>query len=213
MTSTPTPPDRFDDAVRAAVRERLVALPRRRLTGEMPRAAVVVPLCHVAGVASILFTKRTETVGTHKGQVSFPGGRRDPTDRDAVDTALRELHEEVGLPAARVEVLGLFHEATAITGVAVTPVVGFVGDVDVATLQPAPAEIERVFTLPLPALIDPRHRRLQTLGRHRAPRFTAGPDPVWGLTAYILDEFLREGLALDLPPPRPDDETGNDEAP
>ena len=57
-----------------------------------------------------------------------------------------------------------------------------------------------MFALPLSSLVDPAHRTLETLGRHRAPRFTAGPHPVWGLTAFILDEFLRDGLGLALPP-------------
>jgi nudix motif 8 len=200
-------PTRFHDEVLDGVSARLAAMPRRRLTGSMPRAAVLVPLCHVDGRACVLFTKRTETVGTHKGQVSFPGGRVDPGDVDAVDTALREMTEEIGLPRDGVRVLGLGHEAVAITGIGVTPVVGFVGDVDVMTLTVARAEIDEVFTLPLPVLVDPRHRVLQTLGRHRAPRFTAGPHPVWGLTAYVLDEFLREGLGLPLPELVPDTPT------
>ena len=192
-------PRRFDDDVLHGVRTRLASLSRRRLTGDMPRASVLVPLCHVDGRAAVLFTKRTETVGTHKGQVSFPGGRRDDDDADAVDTALRELHEEVGIDRERVVVLGQLHEAMAITGVGVSCVVGFVGDVDPGALRVATAEIAEAFALPLHALVDPRHRVLQTFGRHRAPRFTAGPHPVWGLTAYVLDEFLREGLALSLP--------------
>jgi nudix motif 8 len=194
----PVPP-RFDDDVLAGVRARLASLSRRRLTGAMPRASVLVPLCHVDGRAAVLFTKRTETVGTHKGQVSFPGGRRDDDDKDAVDTALRELFEEVGIARDRVVVLGELHEAMAVTGVGVSTVVGFVGDVDPGALRVAPAEIAEAFALPLPSLVDPRHRVLQTLGRHRAPRFTAGPHPVWGLTAFILDAFLREALALPLP--------------
>ncbi len=193
-------PTVFDDAVRAAVRARLSSLTRRRLKDVEKRAAVLVPLCEVNGVASVLFTKRTETVGTHKGQVSFPGGRVDPRDTDPTDTALRELEEEVGVGRGGVDVLGEFHEVTAITGVGVTPVVGYLGVVDVAALRLQAEEAELAFALPLAALIDPAHRKQQVLGRHRAPQFTAGPHPVWGLTAFILDEFLREGLGLDLPP-------------
>jgi nudix motif 8 len=199
MSVVPSVPLRFDDDVLSGVRSRLASLTRRRLTGDMPRASVLVPLCHVDGRAAVLFTKRTETVGTHKGQVSFPGGRRDEGDEDAVHTALRELHEETGIGADRVLVLGQLHEAMAITGVGVSCVVGFVGDVDPGALRVATAEIDLAFALPLPALVDPRHRVLQLFGRHRAPRFTAGPHPVWGLTAHLLDEFLREGLALALP--------------
>lgn len=192
-------PSRFDDVTLDAIRARLRGLAVRRLKGVSKRAAVLVPLCHVDGVPSVLFTKRTETVGTHKGQVAFPGGRQDPDDKDAVDTALRELEEEVGIARADVDVLGEFHEATAITGVGVSTVVGFVGSLDVSALRLQAAETEAAFTLPLSTLVDPDHRTLQVLGFRRAPQFTGGPHRVWGLTAFILDEFLREGLGLPLP--------------
>ena len=151
-------PIRFDDDVLTAIAARVAGLTRRRLRGEMKRAAVLVPLCHVDGVPSVLFTKRTETVGTHKGQVSFPGGRVDDDDLDVVDTALRELHEEVGIDRAQVRVLGAMHEAMAITGVGVTPVIGFIDDLRLETLQMSVAEIDVAFTLSLEQLVDPKHR-------------------------------------------------------
>lgn len=192
-------PARFDDDVLDDVRRRLAALPRRRLKRDGRRAAVLVPLCHVGGEPAVLFTKRTETVGTHKGQVSFPGGRVDDDDVDDVDTALRECEEEIGLSRERVRVLGTFHEALAITGVVVTPVLGFIeGDLDLATLHLSPHEIDEAFALTLTQLVDPAHRRRQQLGTRTAPVFSAGPHPVWGLTAWVLDEVLREALALPL---------------
>jgi nudix motif 8 len=191
-------PASFDDTILAALQARLAGV-ARRLPGELKRAAVLVPLCVVDGQPAVLFTKRTETVGTHKGQVSFPGGRVDPDDIDVVDTALRELHEEVGIARERVRVLGQLHEVMAITGVGVTPVVGFVGALRVEELQMSAAEIDVGFTLRLDQLVDPNHRTAQTLGTRTAPLFTAGPHPVWGLTAWILDEVLRVGLGLPLP--------------
>lgn len=192
-------PGRFDDAVLDDVRRRVSALPRRRLKQGGRRAAVLVPLCHVAGQPAVLFTKRTETVGTHKGQVSFPGGRVDDDDVDDIDTALREVEEEIGLPRTRIRVLGTFHEALAITGVVVTPVIGFIeGDLDIETLQVSPHEIDEAFALTLAQLVDPAHRQRQQLGTRTAPVFSAGPHPVWGLTAWILDEVLREALGLPL---------------
>lgn len=193
-------PRHFDLATRDVIRSRLGALSRRRLSGVSKLAAVLIPLCNVDGVPSILFTKRTETVGTHKGQVAFPGGRKDDGDKDVFDTALRELEEETGIARDGVDVLGAVHEVTAITGVGVAPVVGYVGNIVVERLRLQPAEAEMAFTLPLTSLIEPEHRSLQVLGVHRAPQFTAGPHRVWGLTAFILDEFLRDGLGLDLPP-------------
>lgn len=192
-------PTAFDVDTREAIRARLRALTVRKLKDVEKRAAVLIPLCEVGGVPSILFTKRTETVGTHKGHVAFPGGRADEGDADIVDTALRELEEEVGIKRGGVDVLGVCHDVTAITGVGVSPVVGYVGAVDVGGLVLQAAETEMAFTLPLSTLIDPQHRSLQKLGMRQAPQFTGGPHRVWGLTAWILDEFLLEGLGLDLP--------------
>lgn len=193
-------PTTFDPTTRAQIRARLAALSVRRLKDVEKRAAVLVPLCNVDGVPAVLFTKRTETVGTHKGQVAFPGGRVDPGDKDVVDTALRELEEEVGIARGGVDVLGVCHEVTAITGVGVSPVVGYVGDLVVDHLKLQPAEAEMAFALPLTTLVDPQHRTLQSFpGFRSAPQFTGGPHRVWGLTAWILDEFLQEGLGLGLP--------------
>lgn len=191
----------FDEVALEAIRGRLHALTRARLRGSARKAAVLVPLCHVAGQASVLFTRRSEKVGTHKGQVSFPGGMADEGDRDVEQTALRELEEEIGFPGARVHVLGRFHDARAITGVHVTPVVGFLGDVDPGHLVPNPDEIDAIFTLTLEELVDPARRYEQYHGpRGPIPVFDAGPFPVWGLTAYILEGVLKEVLGIPLPP-------------
>jgi nudix motif 8 len=192
----------FDDASIAEIRARLDVLERRfigpHVAADAPRAAVLVPLCRIEGVSSVLFTKRTETVGTHKGQVSFPGGRMDPDDADDVACALRELREEIGLE--RVDVLGRYHEAMSITGVRVSTVVGFLGDLDLSTLKLQSDEVDVAFALSISSLVDPNKREVRELGPRRAPFFTAGPHPVWGLTAFILDEFLREILRFPLSP-------------
>jgi nudix motif 8 len=186
-------PHRFEDSFLQRASHHLQTRPPRRLIDdEKPRASVLVPLCHVDGVASVLFTKRTELVGTHKGHVSFPGGRRDPGDVDEVATALRECEEEVGVAPAQVRVLGVFHEALAITKVRVTPVVAYLGDVDVTSLRVSAAEIDAVFALSVEQLLNPNERAIQTFGTRQAPVFNAGPYPVWGLTAFILDELLQE---------------------
>lgn len=195
----PSPPA-LDPAGRAAIRARLASLPRRQLVGDAPQAAVLVPLGLRRGEPAILFTKRSDAVGTHKGQVSFPGGRMDAVDRDEIDCALRELGEEVGLAGPEVEVLGPFHDVMSITGLRVTPVLGYVGDLDVGRLTLRPDEVEDAFALTIEELVDPGKRATQMLGELRAPYFAAGPHPVWGLTALILDEVLREALGLELAP-------------
>lgn len=193
--------ERFDEASLREVHERLGALARRRVVQELGRACVLVPLCNHHGQAGVLFTKRTDTVGTHKGQVSFPGGRMDPGDVDEVACALRELEEEVGVPASAVQVLGLFHDVVSITNLRVTPVVAWLGDLDdPRALATSPHEIDEAFVLTLAQLCDPMKREVRDLGPRKAPFFVAGPHPVWGLTAFILDELLRDGLGIDLPP-------------
>jgi nudix motif 8 len=201
VPSTSPPPGAFTDDVLADAQRRLSALARRRIDDDLPRAAVLVPLCHADGRAGVLFTKRSERVGTHKGQVSFPGGRMDPDDADEVACALRELAEEVGLSSSSVRVLGTFHDVRSITGMKVTPVVAFVGELgDLSTLRLNPHEIDFAFALTLPELVGKRES-MELGARGRYAVFTAGPEKVWGLTAYILDELLREVFDLDLPPP------------
>jgi nudix motif 8 len=191
---------RFDERALEALEGRLRSLARRRLKEEARRAAVLVPLCLANDEPSVLFTRRTETVGTHKGQVSFPGGMVDDTDTDVDAAALRELEEELGLAQSDVRVLGRFHDARAITGVQVTPVLGFLGEVDVEALDPSPHEIDHVFTLSLRELEDPAQRYQQEYGAGaRMQVFDAGPFPVWGLTAVILEGVLTELLGLSLP--------------
>lgn len=191
---------RLTDEERVRIAAKLRATEVRRLSVDGPRASVLVPLCRRDGRDAVLFTKRTESVGTHKGQVSFPGGRMDKDDVDETACALRELHEELGIPPSSVQVLGEWHQAMSITSVTVTPVIGWLGDLERLTLLPSPREIDAVFALTLDELAHPDKRELRMLGPRKAPFFTAGPFPVWGLTALILDEVLREVLGVELPP-------------
>lgn len=187
-----------------AARARLSALARRRLRADVRPAAVLVPVGHVDGELAFLFTKRADTLRSHRGQVSFPGGKRDPGDVDLVHTALRETHEEIGLGAQGIDVLGLFHDVPAISGAPVTPVVGHVGALDDLTrFSPNPGEIDTMFALRASALLDPQRRSEVELGSRRdtLPVFEAGPYPIWGLTAYVLGGVLSEVFGLSLLPP------------
>ncbi|MDB5891071.1 MAG: hydrolase [Polaromonas sp.] len=122
-------------------------------------AAVLIPLV-MRQELTLLLTQRTANLSTHSGQIAFPGGRTDDSDRDAVDTALREAYEEVGVPQDRVEVLGKL--PTYVTGTAyiVTPVVALV--MPGFELRPNPDEVADVFEVPLSYLMNPaNHRRHQ----------------------------------------------------
>lgn len=116
------------------------------------RAAVLVPLIPVDDEWHLLFTRRTEEVQYHKGQVSFPGGATEPGDRSIERTALREACEEIGVRPRYVRVLGQLESVTTISQYLVTPVVGRI-KWPLAT-KPAPNEVSRIFTIPLAWLAE-----------------------------------------------------------
>src|SRR3546814_4866005 len=114
-------------------------------------AAVLVPVTDRAEPGVIL-TQRTKTLSRHPGQIAFPGGRVDPGDADVTAAALREAEEEIGLPPARVTVIGAADRYRTITGFEVTPIVGVVPPDLVLT--PHEAEVAEVFEVPLAFLLD-----------------------------------------------------------
>jgi len=158
---------------------------------------VLVPIiAHPSGL-TVLFTQRTAHLKAHSGQVSFPGGRAEPSDRSAEETALRESEEEIGLPRERVEVLARLPEYFTRTGFRVTPVVGVVQPP--LGLAPDPREVEAVFEVPLAFLLDVRnHQRHtrefqgQTVGYYAMPyRTSEGERYIWGATAGMLVNLVR----------------------
>jgi 8-oxo-dGTP pyrophosphatase MutT (NUDIX family) len=123
-------------------------------------AAVLIPFLRSSDAWHILFTRRTEMVADHKGQVSFPGGRADPGDPTPEFTALREAQEEIGLNPADVRLLGCLEELPTVTNYCIRPVVG-------AIPWPYPLhleeiEVRRVFLIPLAWLADPSHHEVRT---------------------------------------------------
>ena len=160
------------------------------------RAAVVLPLCNVSGVPSVLFEKRSLSLRKHPGEVCFPGGMvAGGEDTSIVRTCLREMEEEVGLRPDEVNVLGILRcnwgEITAITGIAVTPVIGYVGELGDVDLPINEDEVAECFSVPLIDLVNKENWVHQ---ENASPIFTGGPHVVWGLTAYILDRFIQDVL-------------------
>ncbi|HSC48205.1 MAG TPA: CoA pyrophosphatase [Gammaproteobacteria bacterium] len=155
-------------------------------------ASVLLPVVARPEGATLLFTRRTERLHDHAGQVSFPGGGREASDRDAVDTALRETEEEIGLRRRQVEVLGFLEGYLTVSGYAVTPVVGLVAPG--FDLTPDPLEVAEVFEAPLAFLADPGNREVRE--REYAGRmlgyylFKYGEQVIWGATAAMLVTFL-----------------------
>jgi 8-oxo-dGTP pyrophosphatase MutT (NUDIX family) len=181
-----------DDLV-AVTRARLAARQRRVVEpGPLVRAAVLVPIID-RGEAYLVFAQRTDRVGHHAGQISFPGGRVDPGDADDLAAALREAHEEVGLEPARVEPLGMLDDTeTFATQFVITPIVGVVrGPV---VWQPDGEEIEKVIEVPVAALLDRGCFRVEQWERNGVVRdvyfYEYRGDTIWGATARILKTYL-----------------------
>jgi 8-oxo-dGTP pyrophosphatase MutT (NUDIX family) len=166
---------------------------RRFPAGPLRSAAVLLPLVEPEPGAplDLLFIQRSERVPSHAGQVAFPGGTSQSGDGGRTATALREAHEEVGLPPHRVEIIGRLDDMITITGFHVRPVVGVVrGEID---LRPDPVEVADIFTVPLRALAEMRPER-RSLWRGRAARFFLvyryGGRVIWGATAAMVHKLL-----------------------
>jgi 8-oxo-dGTP pyrophosphatase MutT (NUDIX family) len=150
-------------------------------------AAVLVPII-LHAEPSLLLTKRTSHLKKHAGQVSFPGGRIDPGDKDAEAAALREAEEEIALDPSRVEIVGRMDDYVTGTGYRITPVIGLLPPGMV--LRPSPDEVESVLEFPFSVLLDPKAPRRQkqhVSGQWR--EYWVWPHPehfIWGATAAIM---------------------------
>lgn len=156
------------------------------------QAAVLVPLVSWDGEWHLLFTRRTDRVETHKGQVSFPGGAADPEDHSPEDTALREAEEEIGLRRGDVRVLGRLGEMITITHFHVTPVVGVIPWPYAFLVHTV--EVSRVFTMPLAWLADERNRheflRPET-NRSLIAYIPFDGELLWGATARMTVNLIK----------------------
>jgi 8-oxo-dGTP pyrophosphatase MutT (NUDIX family) len=165
-----------------------------------PLAAVLIPLLRIRDEYHVVLTKRTNRVEHHKGEISFPGGARDPEDADLVATALRESHEEIGLHPKHVEVLGRLDDFVTVSRFHVTPWVGLIDpDASPYPWRPQEREVAEVLEVPLPHLLDPANlvldRRQLPDGRLTTTEsFQWGKHLVWGATARILRNFLEVAL-------------------
>ena len=150
------------------------------------RAAVLVPIVLGPGAPSILLTSRAAGLRHHAGQVSFPGGRIDPADRDPAGAALREAEEEIGLDRALVRVVGALPADHTATGFTIDPVVGIVEAG--ARVLASPDEVAAILFLPVAALLDPAYPIRETVAASGRPVWVWPHDThrIWGVTASIL---------------------------
>jgi len=160
----------------------------------LKKAAVMMPIYCGKNGWEIFFTKRTQTVQYHKGQVSFPGGVSEHGDVDAAATALRETREEIGISPADVSVLGIMNMMPTSTGYLITPIVGRI--LHAGPFNQSPDEVERIFSIPLAWLADAKHWEERDYTRpddsvERVVFFQEyDGEVVWGITARVLVNFF-----------------------
>ena len=167
---------------------------KRRVIEHPPfsHAAVLVPLFKKGDGCHLLFTKRSDQVKHHKGEISFPGGVVDEEDLELINTALREAHEEIGLKQNDVQIIGILDDIVTITEFIVTPIVG---------LFPYPypfkvseVEIAELIEVPLSSLLHKEcfsEREIIRGGQKEIVyAYQYGDHIIWGATARILKQFL-----------------------
>lgn len=151
-------------------------------------AAVLVPVVDRGDEATVLLTKRTDNLRSHSGQIAFPGGRVDPTDRSAEHAALRETEEEIGLGAEFIDIVGRLPDYVSGSGYRIAPVLSIVRPDFLLTINRD--EVDDAFEVPLRFLMDPQnHRRDSRIWEDRERFFYTmpfGERNIWGVTAGIL---------------------------
>jgi len=193
-----------------ALRQRFLAPPvwspeiktEGRVTERPPAHASVLVALVPRNEITVLLTQRTDHLTDHPGQISFPGGRVEPEDADAAATALREAHEEIGLEASFVDVLGAMPTYTTGTGFIVTPIVALVRPG--FTVQADPFEVAEVFEVPLSFLMNPANHRRHSIVVNGTQRnllsipwdgLDEAGQPrryfIWGATAAMLRNLYR----------------------
>lgn len=182
------------------LRQRLKQYTPKRLSHlTLPEAAVLLPVVD-RPEPTLLFTRRAAHLSTHRGQVAFPGGKREPTDADLYATALREAQEEIALPPACVEAVGPLSDVVSLHGIRVTPWVGII-PADL-TLVADPGELDAIFEVPLSHFLDDQRTHTDVItvdGRaHYVPSYRVDGHIIWGLSAMMLVEFLAEGFGMDI---------------
>jgi 8-oxo-dGTP pyrophosphatase MutT (NUDIX family) len=181
--------ENFVDQIRTILSSR-----KRRVIEHPPfsHAAVLVPLFKKDEDCHLLFTKRSDHVKYHKGEISFPGGVVDEEDLELISTALREAHEEIGLKKSDVQIIGILDDIVTITEFIVTPIVG---------LFPYPysfkvseVEIAELIEVPLSSLLDDECFSEQEIIRGGQKEIVYAyqyeKHIIWGATARILKQFL-----------------------
>lgn len=158
----------------------------------LTRSAVLVPIVNAPSGLELLFTKRTETVEHHKGQISFPGGAADENDVSPAETALRESFEEIGIDRAAIAILGMLDDLQTPSGFIITPVVGFIEHLP--PLHINSDEVAEVISIPIEVFSDDTKRHSKIIERDGMKAevffYEVWKEPVWGATAFFVKQLM-----------------------
>lgn len=184
----------------ALLREKLASFTPARIKGPHPDAAVLIALTDNPLDPEIILTRRASHLSSHSGQVAFPGGMQDKTDRNLKHTALRESEEEVAMQPDQVEIIGKLNQVISHMGVRVTPWVGIVpADIELTANED---ELDAIFRVPLSFFLkDERHHTDVIPVEKRAlyvPCYHFDEFVIWGLSAMMLVDLLKTGLGADI---------------
>ena len=176
-----------------SLRETLMRYERRIFKEDsLKKSAVLVPIVKSGHGLELLFTKRTDTVEHHKGQVSFPGGAVEPGDATLAETALRETTEEIGLAPSAVSILGTMDDLQTPTGFIITPIVGYIHQLP--PLRINNDEVAEIVRIPLEKFFDDANRRSEFRERDGVRIevffYDVWREPVWGATAFFVKRLV-----------------------
>lgn len=151
-------------------------------------------------IPRLILTQRAAHLKSHAGEVAFPGGKRDKTDSSLIYTALREAQEEIDLNPQDVEVVGELGIFTSRVGIKVKPIIGLLDDIP--HLTPSPDEIDSIFTVPLDVFLQQKpnyQHRIKYMGLSiPVPSFNYQGYVIWGLTGFMIVEFMRQVYDADI---------------
>ena len=178
---------------RAGIEAKIARYERRIIHNtSLKNSAVLIPIVRKSSGLQLLFTKRTDAVEHHKGQISFPGGAADPRDVSEVDTALRESFEEIGLDRSAVSILGMLDDLDTPSGFKVTPVVGFINKLP--ALKTNTDEVAALISIPIESFLDPAKRRSKMVERNGTTIelyfYDVWDEPICGATAFFVKQFI-----------------------
>ncbi len=184
--------DRIEENLKAKLSQERRKVPAD-VTPRVP-AAVLIPLVCVEGEWNMLFTKRTNGVAKHQGEISFPGGAAEKEDDDLIETALRETCEEIGVPRSKIKILGSIDPVPTVSNYCVLPVIGIIEWP--AELLINRDEVEKILLIPIEWLKRTENwyqrefyydkGKFKTVIHYR----DIGNDHLWGLTAMLAQKAI-----------------------